>query len=48
MIEIEESFGIVTSCSKRIHAILHDGLYKPWTSQVLKDFSDEFEEDEQD
>jgi WD40 repeat protein len=48
IITIEEDFGIVTSTNRYCIAFIHDGLYKPWTASVLKDFSDDFvlEEDE--
>ena len=43
VIIIEEDFGIVTSTGRRCLALIHDGLYKPWTKKVLKDFNDEYD-----
>ena len=46
VIKIQEEFTIITSTSRYCIAFIHDGLYKPWTAKVLKDFSDDFEVEE--
>ena len=48
MLSIEESFGIVTDSNRHIVAILHDNMFKPWSTKVLKYFSDDIEVDELD
>lgn len=44
IITIEEKIGIVLSSHRRVHALLHDGLYKPFQPSVLKEFFYEEEE----
>lgn len=38
---IEEDCGVVGSTNRNACALIHDGLYKLWSKQLLKDFSDE-------
>lgn len=40
---IEEKCAIITSSHRICKAFIHDGLYKPWNINILKDFSDDFE-----
>jgi hypothetical protein len=37
----------VYSANRRIQAFIYDGLYKPWSLKLLKDFSDDFEIEEE-
>lgn len=47
IIIIEEDFGIVTSTNRCASAFIHDGLYKPWSMKIIKDFSDDFNFEEE-
>ncbi|CDW81032.1 (myosin heavy-chain) kinase [Stylonychia lemnae] len=42
LITIQEEFGVVTSSSRYVQAIIHDGLYKQWSDQILSSFSDDY------
>ncbi|CDW80596.1 wd-40 repeat protein [Stylonychia lemnae] len=42
LITIQEEFGIVTSSSRYVQAIIHDGLYKSWSDEIFSSFSDDF------
>ncbi|CDW80324.1 wd-40 repeat protein [Stylonychia lemnae] len=42
LITIQEEFGVVTSSSRQVQAIIHDGLYKSWSDQIFSSFSDDF------
>jgi len=42
IITIDEDFGIVISKNRYCNALIHDGLYKVWSSSVLKSFSDDY------
>ena len=42
IITIEEDFGIVTSTNRYCNALIHDSLYKLWSSKVLASFSDDY------
>ncbi|CDW84994.1 wd-40 repeat protein [Stylonychia lemnae] len=42
LITIQEEFGVVTSSSRQVQAIIHDGLYKSWSDQIFCSFSDDF------
>jgi WD40 repeat protein len=48
IITIDQDVGIVTSSSRRLKAFIHDGIYKPWNIELLRDFYDEIKiEDEE-
>jgi hypothetical protein len=42
LMTIEEEMVISFSKHRMLQGVLHDGLYKTWSSKILKDFSDDF------
>jgi hypothetical protein len=48
IITIDQDVGLVTSSSRHLKAFIHDGIYKPWNIELLKDFSDEVNNEEED
>jgi hypothetical protein len=36
---------VITSTNRYVTALIHDGLYKTWSSKIIKDFSDDYEDE---
>jgi hypothetical protein len=43
---IEEKLVLCFSVHRKLSGFLHDNLYRPWSSHVLKIFSDDYVEKE--
>jgi hypothetical protein len=48
IILIDEFCAVITSSHRICKAFLHDGLYKPWNSKIISEFSDIAVEDIED
>ena len=46
IVTIEEDFMLSFSNHRVMKGILHDGYYKTWSTKVLQDFSDDYQEEE--
>jgi WD40 repeat protein len=46
IVTIEEDFMLSFSKHRLLGGVLHDGYYKSWSTKVLKDFSDDYQEEE--